>query len=201
MHEPGRNGENTMMIAALRAVRWRQWWPLAIGPAGILFVYAAHAMGWKAVLAKANLEFLALWLTLGSAMALAIRWRLTREPVYLVLAALAVAFLCREFHWEWTSKAVYAAVAAIGIWGYVWRGRIVPYLSVHPSFLLWLMSTAFMYFFSQVIARRAFRHVLPDEQLLHVSLEEIAETLAHTMLLIGSFLPLYGGKDRRSRES
>ncbi len=180
---------------------WFNWWPILIGPAGIVFVYIASALHWNAVLHKANLENVGVVLTVSTAVALAFRSSVTRQPAYIVLTALAIAIACREIHWDWTKKTVYVAVAAIGIWGLVWRHRIQPFFSERPRTWIWLVATGSVYVLSQVIARRAFRHVLPDEQALHIPLEEIAETLAHSMLLFFAVAPPFtkkSGKNDRS---
>jgi hypothetical protein len=47
------------------------------------------------------------------------------------------------------------------------------------------------YLFSQLIARQVFRNVYPNERLVHVHLEETAETAAHLLLLVFSTFLLF----------
>ena len=173
----------------LMPTRWWGWWPLLLGPLGVGFVYLAAALDWPAALHKPTLERLAIGLTIASAAILLLRSAVRRHSFHVLMAALAVVVVCREFHWDWTDKTVYAALVVLAVWGWIWRGRVFPFLDGHPRTRVWFIATVVAYVFSQVIARRVFRDILPNEQALHVPLEEIAETVAHSCLLVVALLP------------
>ena len=110
----------------------------------------------------------------------------TRNRLAILLTALAAAFTLREIHWDWTHKGIYVMLAGIGLWAAVWHKSLREPLRDrrHTS---WLTATFFAYFFSQLIARRAFRFI-PGEQEIHVPLEEWAEVTAHLMFLVTSLI-------------
>jgi len=116
----------------------------------------------------------------------AARSLVTRNHLYMLLTALAVAFTLREMrdneYLKWTKQGIYVMLVCIGVWAGLWRNRLrVPLRDWrHTS---WLIATFAAYFFSQVIARRAFKFI-PGEQAIHIPLEEWAETTAHHLFLI-----------------
>lgn len=173
-------------------ISWTRWWPLAFGPAGMAFVYIADALDWSAVLYKPTLETLAIVLTMAASLTFFARALAWRNPLDTIMAALSIAFMCREFHWEWTGDGVYIAIALMGVWSWRWRERLGRVFNYSPPRRIWLYSTGAAYVLSQLIARRAFRAILPNEAVLHMPLEEVAETVAHLMLLVMAVSPPYG---------
>jgi len=163
-----------------------QWWPMLMGPAGLVLVYIANAVNWQWELQKGTHEIIAPYI-LGVTLAVYI-WRAVREhrPVWQVMAVLSFIFLIREIHFHHTTKPTYVALALWAIWVYAWRDRLIPELD-KGAFKPWLFAAGFAYVFSQAVAQRWLRHVLPNEQHLHVSLEETIETFAHITLLITAF--------------
>ena len=127
-----------------------------------------------------------------------------RDPLHLILGCLSAAFLCREIPFAGTSVGVYVALVALVVWVVLWRKRLAAPLE-HGQTKSWLLVTAGMYVLSQVIARRVFadRHlgihmgILPQEELLHIPMEEVCETVAHICLIVtsfaGSFRPIRAG--------
>ena len=107
-------------------------------------------------------------------------------PLYILLVFLTASLLFREIHLDYTGKAIYVCLAVALIWGYRWRERLKPQLEKGPTFP-WLTATLFTYFISQAIARRFFR-IIPGEELLHVPLEEAAETAGHLMQENGTWM-------------
>jgi hypothetical protein len=110
----------------------------------------------------------------------------TRNPLYMILAGLGVAFTCREFHFAGSGTGVYVALVALGIWAGLWWKKLREPLRDwrHTS---WLLAAMFAYFLSQLIARRAFRGI-PGEHEIHRSLEEWAETTAHLIFIAAAVL-------------
>ncbi len=147
------------------------------------------------LLAKPNLEWLAIPLTsfaCGAFLNNAVtRW----DPLQLMLACVSAAFLCREIHFAGTSIGVYVVLVFLGVWAILWRDRLVVPLE-RGQVKSWLAIAATMYLLSQLIARRVFaeRHLglLPNEDSLHVELEEFCETVAHLCLIVTSFAGRFG---------
>lgn len=154
-------------------------WPALIAPLVLLFVYLARDQGWEWVQRKPLHEALALVLTsiaLGLFTWTAYR---TRDPLQLVLAALSATFLMREIHFTGSHRATYLALAAIMIWTWRWRERLLEPIG-RESTRRWLYSALLVYFLSQLMDRRGLR-ILPHEQAIHVALEEMLENAAHLL--------------------
>ncbi len=119
-----------------------------------------------------------------------VRVVLFRTKCDLVLLMVAVAFLCREIHFEGTTKGVYVAVGIAGAFAWVWRDDILDTLEGRMTFKRVLAGMIWSYFVSIVIQRRFFKHMPfgmsfhEFEQSTHVALEEVTENVAHTMFLL-----------------
>ena len=154
-------------------------WPALIAPLVLLFVYLARDQGWEWVQRKPLHEALALVLTsiaLGLFTWTAYR---THDPLQLVLAALSATFLMREIHFYGSHRATYLALAAIVIWTWRWRERLLEPIG-RGSTRRWLYSALLVYLLSQLMDRRGLR-ILPHEQAIHVALEEMLENAAHLL--------------------
>jgi hypothetical protein len=171
---------------------WWRWWPVTIGALAIGLVYLAHAAGCGWCIAKRPHEALAIVLVCAAILAHGARAFRDRSPAHLLLALLAVAFLCREIHWRWTHKGVYVMAGLIFLWGIIWHRRVWQRLRV-GSFWPWLCATGWTYVLANLVARRVFRGILPREQALHVALEEVLENTAHLMLFVTAFADRFGG--------
>ena len=57
-----------------------------------------------------------------------------------------------------------------------------------PQCGVWLVLAAGVYILSQLVGRRVFAGVLPNEQLIQDPLEETLESLGHLMLYLGILL-------------
>ncbi len=167
------------------------WWLLLIFPASMEIAI------WASILnpvtfrnLKVHLETPAPYIAALVALVYAMRSLVTRNHLYILLTALAVAFTLREMrddaYFKWTKQGIYVMLVCIGIWAGLWRNRLrVPLRDWrHTS---WLIATFAAYFLSQVIARRAFRFI-PGEDAIHIPLEEWAETTAHHLFLITSLV-------------
>jgi hypothetical protein len=175
---------------------WLAWWPVVIGPLALASVWTASSAGWDGYLAKRPQEVLAICLMSVAVLACVGRAWTGRNPAHLLLAGLSVAFLLREIHWDWTTKGVYVGVAGLMVWAGVWRKRLRPAMHV-GRFWQWLCATGATYVLAQLIARRAFRGVLPNEAELHVAYEEVIENAAHLMLIVTAFAGRFGKRDDR----
>ncbi len=162
------------------------WWPLVLPPVVIAAVWLAHAAGARAALAKPVHEVIALML-LSAAVGAALKGLLVRrDRVSVLLVVLCVAFLCREIHFAGTDTGFYVAVALIAAWAALWRKDLLAAL-IGQARGRWLVITAWAYFLSLLVQRRALR-LLPGEEQVHVQLEEVSENLAHLLLTILALL-------------
>lgn len=173
--------------------RWWNWWPLLIGPGAAASVYILYATDRMDDFAKPVQEKVAIGLAITAFCVSFLHLLIGRRPFHLLLSAVALTVVFREFHWEWTNKFVYISLAAIAAWGFVWRARLGPFVDRHKHVRVWLIATAVTYVLSQAIARRAFRGVIPHEAVVYDLMEEVTENAGHLMLcvtaLIGPWLP------------
>lgn len=178
----------------------RRWllWPglLAVGPLTIAYVYFAQAQGWSTVDKNPN-EVAALVLLAIAGSIFALRAALQRSPLFLLMASFAVIAWLREWHSEWIHHGVYYLLAGLIVWTWLWREKIRPYAS-QGNFMPWLKGTMATYVLGVLIARRVFRDILPNEEVINTPLEETMENVAHGMLLIMSLLGDWRRKPRSS---
>ncbi len=167
------------------------WWLLLIFPASMEVAILVSILNPETFpYLKATLEAPAPYLAGLVALVYAARSLVTRNHLYILLTALAVAFTLREMrddaYFKWTKQGIYVMLVCIGVWAGLWRNRLrVPLMDWrHTS---WLIATFAAYFLSQVIARRAFKFI-PGEDAIHVPLEEWAETTAHHLFVITSLV-------------
>ena len=199
-----RNGPEVELAADTRRptpLKWLHWWPVLLGPASMLLPYVAYWCDWGWFLSKRMHENMALVL-LGAATAAYLAGALRgRNPAHAILTGLAIAFLCREIHFAGTNKGVYVAVAALGVWAWLWRERLVSATAV-GRFRPWLCATACAYITAQLVARRVFRGMYLEHELQNPGwLEETVESMAHILLLVTAFADMFGRRrstpDRR----
>ena len=195
----GRTRQPPNAPARLRRLRW---WPWLIAPAAIALLVMVGSQFRESgrgdvLLADAQLaaEAVAPFLVGAAVIAYALRAAVTRSPLALILVGLAASLLCREIHWEWTHRGIYALLAATGLWGAIWHRRIARPLAEDAAHTSWLLATLWAYALAFLLYRRAFRF-LPGEDHLHNFLEEGAETVAHLMLIVTSLV----GRWRRARD-
>ena len=158
------------------------WLPLLIPPAVVAAVYLARAAGWDQAISKQPHEAIALCL-LSAAVAVAVKGLLVqRDRFYLILGALCLLFLLREIHFPGAKRMLYGGVAVIGVWAALWRKDLLGAL-VGKARGRWLVVTVWAYVLALLVQRRAMRF-LPDEENIHVELEEVLENIGHLFLLI-----------------
>ena len=169
------------------AIKNINWWLLLLGPLAALaaVVYSRFEPEVFHHL-QVSLETPTPWLVAAVAVIYAVRFALTRNRLFLLLAGLATAFTLREFHFDWTHKGIYIMLVGLGIFALLCRKNLRVSLGDwrHTS---WLLATFGAYFLSQLIARRAFR-IFPGEHEIHRSLEECVETAAHVLFLVTSLV-------------
>ena len=167
---------------------WVRWWPVLLGVGTMGFVYLADWLGWDWVCQKKYHEAGAIVLLALAVGLFAVRAVIRRNQFHLVMSALCLALFCREWHFAGTSVGIYIALGVIGAWAAARWGRLMADTE-GGKIRVWLICTFATYFLSVLISRRVFKHLgLPNEQELHVVLEESVETMAHLMILIGGLV-------------
>ena len=166
-----------------------RWWPLLLGPAAMILVYLATILDLQQFVSRAPNENIALLLVGISLAAYAAQTIAFRTEFHLFMTALCIAFFCREWHFPGTSKGIYVALALLAVWA-VRRRKPLENAIAGTPLNLWLVCTFATYFLSQLIARRAFRGILPIEDQVNVPLEESVETVAHLMMIVTSIIAL-----------
>ncbi len=162
------------------------WFPALAPPLTIAAVYATMAAGRGDLVAKRPQEVLGLILPAVAVLIAGLRWVIRRERFHLVLTVAAASLLCREIHFRGSHHGIYAAMAGIGLWCYLWRRSLLP--AVHRTRKgRWLALAAWAYFVALLIQRRALKF-LPDESKLHIQMEELAENIAHLFVIILSLV-------------
>jgi hypothetical protein len=165
---------------------WK-WYLLFLPALPVISVYAAKYCAWDSLLVKGYHETAALVLIGLTTLSFLTRTLLEKTKLSIILLALSFSFFCRELHFTGTHKGIYVALILIGIWAFAWR-KYISENFLKENMKSFLTATFWLYLFSQIIARRAFKHILPDEKLLHIPFEEVTENFAHLMFLITSFL-------------
>jgi len=164
------------------------YWPFAIGPLAMVVVYILYALNWQAVCSKHIQEYIHPVLIAAALIIFTATAIKQKELFHFIMAVLCFSFLCRELHFAGTSLGIYIAIAIITTWAISkWKqiGPVIEQGKIKP----WLYATGFTYILSQLIARRVFRDLhLPNEQCLHVMLEETVETAAHFMMVITAII-------------
>lgn len=161
-------------------------WPglLLIGPFTIAFVYLAHSLGWTLVEREAT-ELVAPWIPAAAAVLFGLRALWQRNLLFLLMTGFAVAAMFRELHYDWTHHGVYYFLVMLMACAWLWRERIKP-LARQGNFLPWFKATMAAYFLAVLLARRAFRDMLPYEDDVNTQLEETMENVSHSLLFLTS---------------
>ena len=181
---------NSASISISKISKCLQWWPVLLAPLSLL-VLTFIAQQVDTTNAKRYSEMVSPTI-LGIATAVfALRsWR-TRNPLYMVLTGLAVAFTCREIHFAGTTHGIKVALVILVIWTVYWRKRLFQSAG-NVSHVRWVAASASMYAMSMIIAKRVFseKHLgmIPNEKALHIPLEEGLELLAHLLLLLAAIM-------------
>lgn len=188
---PQPNG--TMNIAPRQ--RWWHWWPFVLAPIAFIICAVSYLNGRDLWMQKPLQEPIAIIITFGALIVALLRLGLQRNRFYLLFTLLAACVVLREFHFEWTTKFIYAAVAVLGVWAFFWRDTLIPFLDSNSHRRCWLIATAWTYVFSQIIARKGLQRLCPEgsgaEALLdaiYTDTEEVVENVAHLMLLITALI-------------
>jgi hypothetical protein len=171
-------------------------WILLPALIAVLLVYAVHNFNtYPWLITRDFNENIALYLVSMIFVLLLTKSLISRDLLMIFLTILALVFFIREFHDTVftffgssyqleTKKLVYCLLVGMGIWAFVWHEKLFTCLNRSIMLKVSLFGVLWTYLFSQLIARRVFRGILPNERLLHIPLEETAETFAHLFFIL-----------------
>ena len=183
-----------------QVLHYKRSWLLLPGFGAVALVYASHHLDlFTEWLRRDSLEVLALYLVPIIVVILAAKSIITRDSLAIFLAALAAVFFTRELHdseihvfgreFELETKGIVnLLLVGMALWGVFWHERLLKSLNRSIFLKVSLAGVLWTYLFSQLIARRAFKPLLPNEAELHIPLEETTETAAHLFFLAFALL-------------
>lgn len=176
-----------------------RWWPVLIGPAALV-VLVLIAEQFAPGVMKVYTEPVSPPLLGVATLVFALRaWR-TGNPLCAILTGLALAFTCREIHFAGTHRGIYVALVVLVIWTIHWRKRLAVAIR-DTTHVRWVASSALTYVLSMVVSRRVFsaKHLgmIPNEDIIHITLEEGLELVAHLLLLLSAFMGGWKASPRR----
>ena len=174
----------------------KNFWILLPSLIPLLLVYAVHHFNiYPWIITRDFNENIALWLVSMIFVIFLTKSFISRDSLMIYLTVLALVFFIRElddtvltffgssYLFE-SKKLVDCLLVGMGIWAFGWQEKLFACLNRSIMLKVSLFGVLWTYLFSQLIARRVFRDILPNERLLHIPLEETAETFAHLFFLI-----------------
>lgn len=112
---------------------------------------------------------------------------LYRLKTDIVLLIVSIGFLCREIHFVGTDSGVVVVAVIAGLLAWWWRDDILDELAGKNQWKAAIFCMCWSYLVTILIQRRVFKTgripLLPHEELIHISLEEITEDVAHLVFL------------------
>jgi len=171
-------------------------WILLPALIAVLLVYAVHNFNtYPWLITRDFNENIALYLVSMIFVLLLTKSLISRDALMIFLTILALVFFIRELndtvltffgssYLFKSKKLVDCLLVGMGIWAFVWHEKLFTCLNRSIMLKVSLFGVLWTYLFSQLIARRVFRGILPNERLLHIPLEETAETFAHLFFIL-----------------
>ena len=181
-------------------VSFRGIWCFAPAFLTVFFVYWADGYAKPLISEKPN-EVLAIVLMSLVVVVFLIRSLLYRLEIDYILLLMAVNFLCRELHFTGTDNAVVFIAAFVLAWVVYRKDRILASIEDAGLFQVALTGTIFTYFIAILIQRRVFKPtrlpLLPNEEFMHISLEEVLENIAHAYFLFCGIAAFFSIRNNR----
>ena len=171
-------------------------WVLLPGLIALLSIYAVHYLNiYPWLITREFNESFAPLLVLVIFSILLTKSFISRDPLMIYLSVLALVFFIRELndtvitifgdtYLFKSKKLVDLLLVGMGLWAFGWREKLFDCLNRSRILKVSFFGVLWTYLFSQLIARRVFRGIFPDEALLHIPMEETAETFAHLFFLL-----------------
>ena len=173
--------------------KYSRWWPVLIAPIAVaVWIIIAGLFNHGDV--KRFSEPISPPILAIAAVIFALRaWR-TGNPLCAVLTGLAIAFTCREIHFEGTDVGIKVALSILAVWTIVWRKRLII-AAGDISHVRWVAAAALTYILCRLIEKRVFsaNHLglIPNEDAIHVAMEEGLELVAHLLLLLSAVMGVW----------
>lgn len=169
----------------------------------IFFVYWAEGYA-KPLIAEGPNEVLAIVLMSLVVVVFLIRSLLYRLEIDYVLLLMAANFLCREFHFTGTDNAVVIIAVFVLAWVVYRKDHILASIEDAGVFQIALTGTVFTYFMAILIQRRVFKPTrlpfLPNEEFMHIALEEVMENIAHAYFLFCGIAAFFSIRNNRPKQ-
>jgi hypothetical protein len=174
----------------------KNFWILLPSLIPLLLVYAVHHFNiYPWIITRDFNENIALWLVLMIFVIFLTKSLISRDSLMIYLTVLALVFFIRELdetvltifddtYLFRSKKLVDFLLVCMGLWAFGWREKLFDCLNRSRILKVSFFGVLWTYLFSQLIARRVFRGILPNERLLHIPMEETAETFAHLFFLV-----------------
>lgn len=171
------------LLAWLKVVFTRGIWAFFPVILAIFIGYWYHNNNYTQESVKYYCEFIAVVLMGLTVLIFLIRVVLYKLKLDIVFLLVSIGFLCREIHFVGTDTLVVVVVAVAGVLAWWWRDDILNELTDKNQLKAVIFCMCWSYLVTLLIQRRAFsvNHLglLPDEELIHINLEEITENAAH----------------------
>lgn len=150
---------------------------------GIFIGYWFQHKGFTQATVKYYSEFWAVVLMSLTVLIFLIRVCLDKLKTDIVLFIVSIGFLCREIHFVGTDSGVVVVAIIAGLLAWWWRDDILDELAGKNQLKAAIFCMCWSYLVTLLIQRRVFKisriPILPNEALIHISLEEITEDVAH----------------------
>ena len=139
---------------------------------------------------KVILESVAFYILVPAAVFAYLRFCVERSWFFLWFSFLLGILICREVHWDWTSKGVYILLAILALVGYFYYDKLRP--QVNSSLFVNLFVVAIVsYFISEFLLDHNWARIpkhFRDDIKFKKSLGEFMEVFGHSMMFVIVFL-------------
>jgi hypothetical protein len=195
----------TELIVWLKAVfSLTGFWAFIPVLIGVGVVYYGESQGSDTRTWKGPCEMIAIWLMGATTALFLLRAILFRTYTDMILLALAASFLCREIHFTGTHKGIYYAIGIIGAWTWLWRDRLLEEVDGKKQLKVAVFCMCWSYLVAIIIQKRVFKEkrlpLLPNEDLLHVPLEEVTENFSHAAFFLVGLVSFFFTKKVKEEE-
>ena len=170
--------------------KYIRWWPALIGPAALVILVFVAGLFEPGAMKRYSEPVSPPLLGMAAALLALRAWR-TGNPLCAILAGLAVAFTCREIHFAGTDIGIKVALAVLLVWTVLWRKRLAEPLR-NITHVRWVAASALTYALCILVQKRVFKPkylgMIPNEGVIHITLEEGLELAAHLLLLLSAVM-------------
>ena len=133
---------------------------------------------------KVALESVAFYVLVPAAVLAYLRFCVERSWFFLWFFCIVGTLICREVHWDWTSKGVYVMLAVLGVLGYLFYDKLRPQI-ISSVFVNIFVVLVISYFISEFLLDhnwiRIPKHYRHDIK-FRKSLGEFIEVFGHSMI-------------------